>query len=385
MSTVLYISSSSKIGGAERSLVSLLNNLDTSRYAPVVVLPEEGPLYEELKNDFPLEIVPMRRITRSRNPIALVSYALNLCRSVRRLSLIIRRRGVRLIHCNTASAHLFGGIAGRLHRLPVIWHVRDVAPLGIFGKLLFGLSSWVVVTSRFVAEEVSRYAGSAGRGKIVLIYNGVDVRGARPAGAQAGLEGGGRLRESCGLAPHAPTVAMVGQIVPWKRHADFIRAAGNILNEVPGAAFFLVGEDLFGDHAAYEDELRRTVVALGLERHFIFTGYCKDVAALLSQIDVLVHPAACEPFGRVIVEAMALGKPVVAVDSGGPAEIVVHDWTGCLVPPGDVRAMAEAVIGLLRDADRRRLMGERARKRVHEAFDIVKHTSAVMDVYERCC
>jgi len=359
------------MSGAEVSLASLLRNLDPERYLPVVLLPGEGPLYDELKDDFHVRFVPMRRFKKARNPLLLLLYFINVCRAIWQISFILRKENIKLIHSNSTNAHIFGGIAGWINGVPSVWHVRDTVPLGILGKILFALSARVIVTSRFVKEAVSNYAENTGQDKILMVYNGVDLS---------------VFSHIIEQKTKIPGIAMIGQLVPWKRHDDFIRTAKKVLAEIPDAKFFIVGDDLFDDHPAYKAELKKMAGSLGTEKSVIFMGYCRNIPQFLNGIDVLVHPARVEPFGRVIVEAMAMKKPVVAVRNGGPSEIIEDGKTGYLVRPGDIENMAGAVIDLIRNPNMRKEMGKRGRKKVEESFGIIKHAYEIMEIYcEYCC
>lgn len=398
----MYINHSSLMSGAEVSLVSLLRNLDPERYIPVVVLPGEGTFYDELKDGFHVEIVPMRRFKRIKNPFLLLAYLINVCRAIRQISVILRKENIQLIHSNSTNAHIFGGIAGWIKGVPSLWHVRDVVPLGVLGKILFFLSERIIVPSRFVKGTVLEYVGKRREDRIVTVYNGVDLLVLSQEAEQKTKSGGhsarngrqrvkkgdsgteGSLREVYGFAPNIPLIAMIGQLVPWKRQDDFIRVAEKVLSEVPSANFFIVGEDLFDDHPTYKVELKKMVNSLGIEDKVIFIEYCHNILSFLNGIDILVHPARVEPFGRVIVEAMAMERPVVAIRNGGPTEIVEDRQTGYLVPPGDIERMVRAVIDLIRNPNLRKEMGERGKMRVEEKFSIKLHACEIMEVYEYC-
>jgi glycosyltransferase involved in cell wall biosynthesis len=203
---------------------------------------------------------------------------------------------------------------------------------------------------------VSQAVGAKHRGrvsrKVRLVYDGVDVDSFAPAPDTAqGLNVGflGRLSEEKGLL----------------RLVEVAKAAAA---EVPNVRFLVGGEPFTPVDAHYLNQVKSRIAALGLEGRFEFLGYVPDVRTLLAQIKVLALPSVAEGLGLVGLEAMAMGKPVVASDIGGPRETIVDGVTGLRVAPGDTGAFADAIVRLLSDDDLRRRMGEKGRERVVSGF-----------------
>ena len=182
--------------------------------------------------------------------------------------------------------------------------------------------------------------------------------------------------------PEEPvTIGIIGRISPWKGQHIFIQAAAMIGEEFPNVAFEIIGAPLFSE-TEYESEIRQMATELGLRR-LTFKGTVHDVQNALARLNIVVHASTVgEPFGQVIIEAMAAGKPVIATDGGGVPEIVENDVTGYLVPMNDVGAIAEAMRNMLRAPGRAREMGMRGRERVLRSFTIEKTARAVCDAYE---
>jgi glycosyltransferase involved in cell wall biosynthesis len=174
---------------------------------------------------------------------------------------------------------------------------------------------------------------------------------------------------------------MVAHLVPWKEHGLFIEAAATVAPEYPSVRFAVVGDDRFGDHPAYRTELEQRAEALGLRNRLFFAGYRRDMDAVMRDLDLLVHPASREPFGRVLLEAMRAGKPVVAADGGGPRDIIENGVSGVLVPPGDPGALARAVGGLIRDRAQASRLAAAGRARARQAFDIRQTVSRTESLY----
>jgi len=181
-------------------------------------------------------------------------------------------------------------------------------------------------------------------------------------------------------APPPLTVGMVANFARYKGHRDFIRIAARLARRRPDVHFVVVG----GVVDDPSEPLRLAAMArrVGLEGQIKFLGPRADVPALLHTFHVLVHPARFEAFGRVLIEAMAVGRPVVATDEGGPREIVQDGITGYLVAPGDVDAFAQQVLALLDDEALRLRMGKAAADMVRQRFSLVQHVRALARIYE---
>lgn len=356
--TVLVVSNHGEIvGGGELSLLGLLERLDRSRWRPVVVVPSDGPLASRCRSlDLPVHAVPLSSLRHPR-PSAL--------RAVSAMRRLIRSVDADLVHANGSRAMLYAGVAGRLGRRPVVWHVRVAEPEPMLDRVLCSLARAVIVNSRAVARRFP-WARSD---KIHCIHNGVDLRRFSPRPPLASL------RMSLDIPEGAPVVGSVGRFVPYKGYPSLLEAARRVEDAVPGVYWLVVGD------GEQRQELEAQSRRLGLSERVRFTGWRDDVADLLALCSLFVLPSRGEHFGRVLIEAMAMERPIVATDAGGVPEIVVHGECGLLVPPGDARAMADAVVALLRDPARALRLGRAARERAEARFDIARHVDAVETVY----
>jgi glycosyltransferase involved in cell wall biosynthesis len=175
---------------------------------------------------------------------------------------------------------------------------------------------------------------------------------------------------------------MVGRIARWKGQHIFVEMIPEVVKQVPEARFVVVGAAASGREARYERDVRARAQALRLDDLLQFCGPRRDIPQVMAALDVLVLPSVDpEPMGRVVIEAMSCGKPVVATDHGGPAEIVDEGVTGVLVPPSNVDALAFAVTRLLKNASLREALGRRARKKAVERFSLSKHVGAITRIY----
>jgi len=251
------------------------------------------------------------------------------------------------VHTNSLKAAVYGGIAARLARVPVVWHIRDrIAPdylprqaVAAVKVLAMFVPRAIVFNSR-ATRDALRVPVSFSVIPSPVVYDGV----ATPV-----------LPHSDG-PPHPLRFTMLGRLAPWKGQHVFLRAfaaafpAGRERAIVAGSAMF--GED------DYAEELRRLAVRLGIAERVEFTGFVTDITALLDRSDVVVHASVVpEPFGQVVVEGMAAGLPVIATAAGGPLEIITGDVDGLLVPPDDASALARAMSRLAADPHLRHALG----------------------------
>jgi glycosyltransferase involved in cell wall biosynthesis len=210
--------------------------------------------------------------------------------------------------------------------------------------------------------------------RFVTIYDGIE-----PARFVAG--GGAEIRREFGIPAEAPLVGIVGHVQEWKGQLLVAEAVARARRELPELRCLIVG----GTHrfgAAYAERLRARIGEPDLAGHVVLTGARRDIAACMDAMDVVIHASNREPFGRVLLEAMAVGRPVIAPREGGPTEIVADGESGLLVPPRDPDALANAIVTLLRDPARRSAMGRAARLRVAAVFAIQDHARAVERVFD---
>ena len=384
--TILFLDHTAKMGGGEVALLGLVRALDRSRFTPIVALASAGPLCEKLQAAgvethvllLDSSIVEARKdnlgyksLFRFRQASLCIAYAVRLAR-------FARRHGVHLIHTNSLKADVYGGLAGRLARIPVLWHVRDIIGDGylpsslatLFRVLIKILPRQVIANS----ESTRRHLRPARANSVPVVYSGVsDERLTDPVlSGSSGPQGQGSPQ----------TIALVGRIADWKGQHIFLRAAALVRDQFPQARFQIIGAPLFGENE-YERSLHRTVCDLGLGDCVEFLGFREDVPVLLAGADLVVHASTLgEPFGQVVIEGMAAGKAVIATDGGALPEIVIPGVTGLLVPMGDAPAMAGAMAALLSDPARAAAMGAAGRERVRERFTIGHTVRKLEGIYE---
>ncbi|HEX9997620.1 MAG TPA: glycosyltransferase family 4 protein [Abditibacterium sp.] len=374
---ILYLNHSAQISGAESSLRSLLWAMRRADmpFEPIIALPDGGPFSGLLRDEgWNVTLAPLRRLHRPRGLIDGMSSLLHVLQTLPHISRLVQQTGAKIVHSNSTTAHLVGGVAGERTGRPTIWHCRDLVPLARLAPQLAAKATRVIAISGCVAELLEKEG--VPHDKIVRVPNGIDTDEWRPK--QRSL-----LRESLGWSEDAFVFGMIGQLVPWKNHAAFVEAAAQIVDEegCEHARFAIIGGDLWGEQAPYVQELRALVKKHNLVERFNFIPHQSDGVDAMSAINALVHPAHDEPFGRVIMEAMALNKPAIAMNINGPCEIINHEHDGLLVSPDDENGLANAMKRVVREAELRAHLSQNARRSIESNFHIADHASKIAEIY----
>lgn len=389
-SRVLYFDHTASLGGGEIALFNLVRNLDLTCYDPVVVLSSEGPLRQKL-DEAGIEthlmllserVVQTRKDTLGLKSLTRVNEIGITLKYIRQLARFIRHEQIAVVHTNSLKADLIGGLAARLARIPVIWHVRDRIEddylprpvVRVFRRLCRIIPTYVIANSAATLKTVCLPATTEGE------MSGME----RTQRSRVIHDGVGMDQMKVPVSPvnSVPVIGIVGRISPWKGQHIFLQAAALVHARFPEARFQIIGSALF-DEAAYECELRAQAARTGLTECVEFLGFRSDVADRIAGLDILVHASTTgEPFGQVVIEGMVAGKPVVATRGGGVPEIVEDGTTGLLVPMGEAEPMANAILRLLREPERGRAIGNMARERVLQHFTIEHTARKVENVYE---
>jgi len=363
---ILYLDHATELGGAEHSLLELLRALDRGRFAPTLACPAGRLADRAAQLDVPVVHLAVEKL-KSRNPLASLW---RLRRGSRRLRRLLADGGFALVHANTLRTAVYASTAARAAGVAFVWHVRDSRVPGLTRAWLLRRCDAAIATSQFLAHSLGRSR------KLHLVPNGIDPARVPPEAAAAAF------RSEFGIPPEAPVVGCLGRIRPWKGQGHFLQVAARLAAHLPEAVFLVVGSTLFPDPGRdYQAELRAEAERLGITDRVRFTGHRDDPLAALGAMSIVANCSEHEPFGRVLIEAMACRRPVVAFRSGAVPEIVVDGSTALLVPFGDVDAMAQAVLDLVRSPMRAEAYGEAGRQRVAAHFSLQASTAKVEALY----
>jgi L-malate glycosyltransferase len=375
---ILLVEFTGAMSGAERSLLELVQGLQGEH--DVTLACPTGPLADRAAElGVRVFSIPASQLTFRLHPRHTPRGLAAMGRTARRLRAIVRTVQPDVVHANSIRAGLLAIPAAR-GSSPVVVHCRDALPRGAPGALVRAAvlngADQVVAISRHVATALAGAGWSARR--VTVVENAVDLRRFDPAVVP-------RAGSRSALGLHDGLVlSVIAQITPWKGQDLAIRALGELRDRRREALLLIVGEAKFvgaatrHDNRAFEKELHALVKTLSLGGCVRFLGERNDAERILAATDVLLVPSTEEPFGRTIIEAMAMGVPVAATSVGGPAEILSDGIGGCVVHRREAAAWADAVEDLAAWASDRRAG---ARSKAAARFSREQHVTAMLGIY----
>jgi sugar transferase (PEP-CTERM/EpsH1 system associated) len=350
--TVVHVALTLRTGGLEKLLVQFARHHDRRRFVPVfIALRDAGPPAEEIRDQ------------------GCVVHVLGPPRGkwdeVRRLQRLFATLAPAVVHTHNVHPHFYGSIAARLARVPAVVHTRHGVAFGDNkgqGRRLFWLACRLADRVASVSEDAARLSAREGglrAGKGLTIWNGIDVQAFAFRGP----------------APDGDLVT-VSRLEPVKDLTTLLKAMAIAQRARPALRLRVVGD------GSERPNLERLARSLGLEDAVSFLGERRDVAEILSTAGAFVSSSTTEGVSLTLLEAMAVGLPVVATAVGGNPEVAVQGVTAVLVPPGDPEALASAIVATAGDPARAAEMGRAARARVESRFDVRQMVRAYEGVYE---
>ena len=352
---ILYVHGIEAIGGAERDLLALLGALDRRRWTAHVACPATGPLRQRLDAiqvpAHPLRFPPWRKLLAFPQRWG----------AVRRLRDVVNHIQPAMIHVNDIwwVPQVMEAVGRDVSRPPtVVAHVRqEIEPSKAKQYGLDRLQGLIAISKHV---EASLVAGGVASERVETIYSGIATP-LLPLHIDHQV-----IRSQFGVPLDATVLVTVANLFSRKGYEVMLRALPAVIAAVPTVHYLVVGEGT----SDYADHLATLASTLKIEDRVHFAGFQEAVHSILRTCDLYVHPALLEGFGIAVVEAMAMGKAVVATTTGGLPEVVVDGETGLLVPPGDDRRLSAAIVSLLRDRMRRDQMGKQGQVRAKEEFTL---------------
>lgn len=394
-------------GGSAFSLFHLIKSLDYNRYTPIVLLSAQNHSYTwNGLAELDVEAITLKRPQRTRSPVSLgpgrhrdiARWLKNSCGewasqlyvmlkfyyqfvcqdvpSIWPIVRIIKEKEIDLVHLNNGLCHNRPEIiAARIAGVPCVCHVRMFEKLNYLDRILASTVAAFVFISSAVAKHLIAQGAPPTKGTV--IHNAVDVDAFELVNDDTSV------RKEFGWTAEDRVAGIIGRLDWWKGHEYFLGAMARVLQRIPHLKGLIVGEpEITPLGQEYFQKLQLLTKSLGLEDKVIFTGFRKDIPRLMSALDVVVLSSSSpEPFGRVVIEGMAAGKPVVATAAGGVLDIIENGVNGLLVPCKDSEALARAIFQILSDPELSRQMGQAARQRVKEKFTIQHHVAAIQQLY----
>jgi glycosyltransferase involved in cell wall biosynthesis len=357
---VAHVAGSADVGGGERYLELLARHLDRERFELAVIVPEPGPLAARLEDlGVPVATVDLRR---------LVSVT-----AVARLASQIRAFAPHIVQSHGARSNFYtrlaGAMAGVRIRLSTVHNALGDYPVSVARRAVYRLADHLTLPLTSAVICVAHALGRDYPRRALVIPNGIELEHFDPAAVAAA-----DVRQRWGLSA-GPVVGFVGRLTPQKDPLTFLRVVADIRRHLPDVNALVVGDGPL--RGAVEAEIAR----LELRPSCRLTGMQAEVAPLLGAMDVFVLSSVSEGFPFVVLEAMAMERPVVATEVNGVAEIIEPGISGVLVAPRAPDAIARAALALLRAPAGARRMGRAARARVAERFTVAGMVDRLQTLY----
>jgi len=393
--TVAYIDTTGTfLGGAEFSLFDLVTNLDRDRYRPIVVVPNWGDFAEKLVR-CDVKVIDLRgngfpalswhiRGHKIYNCYAFLQYACELFKLKNKLLKFFKHNDIAIVHGNSFAGTLFGAMAARKSQIPFIAHLRELPRQGLLSGPIFKSivrniaireSAACIAISGMVAKAYAFEKGVKSP-PILTIHNPLDIETFVPIKPDVSI------RDVYGLPKSAFLIGLVGRFEDWKGHLTALEALDIVIRQSKRQVILVFVGDSGGAQKSYISQIDQRILDLDLSGNLVMLGLRKDMQSIYSTMDIVIVPSVAEPLGRVVLEAMAMQKSVVATNIGGPAEIITDGVDGFLVPPKDPKALSTRIINLIENPQIFREMGVVAREKIVKQYSIPSYVSKIMELYD---
>ncbi len=397
---ILYVENGIGYGGAIICLRHLVRHLDRNRFEPLVVTGRTSPDYQAIANEARWQYIPdrhfdnvslRRRLAKqvwlnkvpslhfiSKQLLARADDLFNFLPFFLRLLWVAKYFRADLIHannepfCNRAAL-----LVAKVLQIPCICHIRGGDHEGSqLMQWTYSLPDHFISVSHWVAKSLQENLHIAAN-KISVVYDGIALEKLNI------YADGTQFRDAYHVADDDFAVGLVGLLIPWKGQVLFLEAAKLLRSKIPCLKMLIIGGTP-DDCIAYEALLRQRVKDEHLTEMIIFTGHISSMETVYNGLDVVLSASTQpEPLGTVVIEAMAMGRPIIAPNHGGAAEMILHDETGLLFDPGDIQSLANAIEKLCCSKSLRVKLGENARSVALKSFAVEDHVRHIQNIYQQ--
>ena len=333
------------------------------KFSIYVVLPFKNELSQKITGNVSVIPVPIKKIGYRHilNPIEWFKllWASVLIRNE------IRKKGIDIVYCNTFTSLPYCITLKIFSSVKIICHCRDYIKSTIIKLLLLILCDKIICVSRFIQDNLHLF-----KGKTSLCYVGIDTTYYK-------------LPDTEVVSENSPfTIANIGQAVEWKQQGHFIEIAFKLSKKMENLHFHLVVYQMSKNGEKKIEALKKRIKELGLENKFTISGFQNDIRQILSKVDLLIHTAKHEPFGRIVAEALSVQVPVIALDAGGPAEVIRDNKSGFLIKEMYINEVVEKVHFFFQNPQAKAEFGNYGRETIVKEFSLEGHIKNVEQILE---
>ena len=385
MKTILIIHQSAELYGSDKTMLYFLSELDKTKYLPIIVLPFDGPLKNELeKNNIKVVIAPVLKIYRKIfTPKNIFKFIKEYYQGIKALDALNKEYKFDLVYTHTLAA-LIGILFAKKRKIKHLWHVQEIIAkpkiLNFLFKKILSLDGNhkvaydSIATMNFWIENNPKLAN-----KSEAVWNGVETKNIKSF-TDVELQ---EVRENFFFSSKEEIViSLVGRINSWKGQQLLLKAFNQLVKKYNTIKLVYLGSAP-PNQEIFEIELKNQISEFGLQDKVVLIPFQKEIEKFWNAIDIAVVPSTePEPFGMVVIEAMLAQKPVVASNHGGPTEIVIHNETGLLFEPNNHNSLSDALEKLIIDEQLRKTYGVNGFNRVNTTFSLENHVNHFEKIFE---
>lgn len=364
---VLWLIKGLGLGGAEKLLSLSLPHIDREKYDYEVAY--LLPWKDALVDDFTRENIPVHCLNQSK------AYDV---RAVWNLNKLLRQRNVDVLHVHLPYSGIMGRIASRMSPVKAVVYTehnlwqRYHKATSLFNKMTYRWNDAVIAVSREVERSIRDNYSVNGKPALDVIHNGVDIEQ-----LQSVVDTGRDIRPEFGIPADHALVAHVANFTPKKRHCDLLHAIKLVKDQNPKVTFILVGQ------GPLQDQMKEQATELGINDNVVFAGFRLDAADIMAAADMFVLPSQFEGMPVSMLEAMALGTPVIAARVGGIPEVLEDNRDGILIDPKNPKQLADNVLKLITDKTLKKTLADNALEKVRQHFSIEDMVHSTESVYDQ--
>lgn len=379
--TVLYLLDSTTVSGAEIVTLGYIDALRANGDRAVAYISDRNHRLADALRAREVPFIATRHFSRELirttvRPRALREFARSFSNVRAELREVIARHEVAIVHSISYPASLYAALSIGGTGVSHIWHEHNIKRMHRFNRPIYRFVARSCAHVIGPSDAVTRnLAGAMPGAPVRTVYNGIDLRKFVETRSERIEE----VRRALGILAGSRAVGLFGQMLPYKGHTTLIDAAPRVLDACPDVQFFLVGAL---ENARYQEELNARIAQRGLGARVRFTGWQANVHETMSAMDaIVVGTTTPEPAALSLMEAMAVGRPLVATRTGGTPEIVSNEETGLLYEPGNAAELAHRIIRLLTDSALSSRLTAAGRARVEARYSLPRHIEAILGLY----
>ena len=382
MKRILYTEYSSGFGGSSGVLYDFLKNLNRNNYQPLVLVTRDGDNFDKIR-ELEIEVIKAKATVIGRSTYrgmgtmaaVCIDLVVHLVPNILKIQAVIRQRKIDLVHIiNNIKNCIDIILAAYFMGVPCVCHVRETRSSGPLDRIFGRFVKYIIVLNNTSYIGLNKIVGS---NKISIIHDGIDLDVA------INKENVLKIKDEFNL-DHVYCVGFLGRLVESKGVDVLIQSAALVKNRYKNIKFLIIGNDPDQKYIYYYELLKKMVDELGLQKEVVFAGWQSNKFDFIGAIDVLVQPSSYpEGFGLTCVEAMAVGKPVIATDVPGLNDIIDNGTTGCLIASRNPQAMAQAIINFIENPSLAQRIANTGRESVNRRFNIQGNVREIEKIYQK--